>query len=352
MWPEPPPPENPVVGRALGAAIESGMPAESLALYARWWQLETWLRDLAYLELRAQRGVAWTEAVRAAADRQTQDAAYTHMLSADSQDPLAYLDVSKLTELIERRWDQMGYALLERSAWQGRLVDLSRIRHRIGHVRTPHPDDLGRLEQTLRDLERGAFTAYATYNDRWLPDANDVPNAIGHGWLHGKHEAAQRLIEHARRQYETRFRLRLSRRPWADRETQASPGAGFLWHAEFYPRERPVDIRRLWHDSQLDAIRPLIVHLLADHPWHVGFTFAAVDDDRAVSDAIGIAFDTVLQLCQPRFLSDEQVRRWSERATNVDYRVHAGSRWNTVEPATVPIDIFGAGGGVEAAPSW
>src|SRR4051794_459407 len=186
MWPEAPPTENSVVGRAVEAAVVSGMPAESLALYARWWQLETWLRDLAYLELRALRGAAWTEAVKAAAGRQTQDAAYTHTLSTDSQDPLAYLDVSKLTELIERQWNQMGYALLEWSAWQGRLIDLSRIRHRVGHVRTPNTDDLGRLEQTLRDLERGAFTAYATYNDRWLPDASDVPNAVANGWLHGK----------------------------------------------------------------------------------------------------------------------------------------------------------------------
>jgi hypothetical protein len=34
-----------------------------------------------------------------------------------------------------------------------------RIRHRIGHVRRPHDDDLNRVEQALRDLEHGAFVA-------------------------------------------------------------------------------------------------------------------------------------------------------------------------------------------------
>jgi hypothetical protein len=38
-----------------------GCPPRLRALYARWWQLETWLRELAYVELRALLGTRWVE---------------------------------------------------------------------------------------------------------------------------------------------------------------------------------------------------------------------------------------------------------------------------------------------------
>lgn len=127
-----------VSDRALRAATvgdTGGLPARSVALYARWWQLETWLRELVYVELRALFGRAWGDAVAAATGRQTQDAAFTHMAGADSDNPLAYLDYSQLIEIVGRHWDQFEYALLRRSSWEGRQEELLRIRHRIGHLR-------------------------------------------------------------------------------------------------------------------------------------------------------------------------------------------------------------------------
>lgn len=53
LWPENLPLQP---GRALEATVGHWLPPESLALYARWWQLETWLRQLAYVELRARDG--------------------------------------------------------------------------------------------------------------------------------------------------------------------------------------------------------------------------------------------------------------------------------------------------------
>jgi hypothetical protein len=274
------------------------------------------------------------------------------MYSADSENPLAYLDFSRLAQLIDQHWEQAGYALLERSSWAGRLVDLSRIRHRIAHVRAPHPDDLQRLEQTLRDLERGAFVAFASYNDGYVPEARDARNAIVRGWVQGRHADAQRLIEHAQRQYETRLRVRISRRPWRGREEWQNSSVGFLWHADFVMRERTTDVRSLWNDSQLDAVKPLLVHLRADNPWHVGFTFSGADDAEAVSDAIGTAFDTVLDSSSPRFIDDAAQDRWHERAKLLDYRVHTKSGWNIVDRHTLPISIFSAGSGVDFAPHW
>jgi hypothetical protein len=69
---------------ALEATTGHWLPPESLALYARWWQLETWLRQLTYVELRARDGQKWVDAVRAASGRQSQDAQFSQMMSTDT----------------------------------------------------------------------------------------------------------------------------------------------------------------------------------------------------------------------------------------------------------------------------
>jgi hypothetical protein len=179
---------DPAAVSAVAAVVPHYMSARSLALYARWWQLETWLRELAYVELRSLAGKGWTDKLSAASGRQAADAAHTHMAGADNENPLAYLDYSQIVEVMADHWDQFRLGLLERGSWEGRQDDLKRIRHRIGHLRRPHRDDLSRLEQTLRDLERGAFIALASYNRRDTPDPQHHDDPVTQGWIKGRHE--------------------------------------------------------------------------------------------------------------------------------------------------------------------
>jgi len=340
---------------ALHAVVPWVMPPQSLALYARWWQLETWLRELIYVELRARYGISWIDAIAVASNRQIQDAAYTHMAGADNENPLAYLDYGQLLEVIEQHWnEQFSYALLELMSWKGRQNELKRIRHRIGHMRRPHPDDLGRLEQMLRDLERGTFIALASYNERHVPSPKKHHDPVTEGWIKEQHPTARRLIHHAELQYETTLLVRASRRPWTQWPEDLSRAPGVLWHVDFLMRRRTVDVRQLWNDSALNTVRPLIVHMLATDPWHVGFAFSAVDDPQAVSDAIGKLFDTVLMVSRSVSVrnEDEYWAQWHRRSRDIDYRVLIGSGWNIVDDSTIPITNFKAGGGVESAPSW
>lgn len=335
---------------ALRAAIPGSMKDTSAALYARWWQLECWLRSLTYVELRALHGTKWIDAVKAADFRLEQDAVYTHMAGPDSDNPLAYLDYSQIVDLIERFWDQVGYALLEKASWQGRQVELKRIRHRIGHMRRPHPDDLSRLEQLLRDLEGGTFRALSTYNDRRPPDAVAYNDAVTRGWIQGRHEDAQRLVAHAHRQYETRVRVSMSARTWAERRPASIAGTpGFLWHVSFFKRGRGIDVPALWRDVERSDVGRLLVHLEAHSGHHVGFTFSAVDNDVEIADAIGSAFDYVLTNIA---FGGEDVpdEVWSRRMRDMDYRIVSGDGWTIVDETTVPISNFGAGGGITKRP--
>ncbi|MEU4523119.1 Swt1 family HEPN domain-containing protein [Amycolatopsis sp. NPDC024027] len=347
-------PTDPASAVALNAAAPSWMPWRSLALYGRWWQLEGWLRDLVYVELRARHGEKWGDSVKAAIGRQSQDAAFSHMTGVDNENPLAYLDYSQLLEVIERNWDLFSYALLEKRSWNGRQEELKRIRHRIGHVRRPHSDDLNRIEQTLRDLELGAFRACASYNRQAIPDSDDA-NLVVKGWMRGEHRDADRLLDHAYRQYDTRFSLHVSKRPWGEWRSSLEESSGLLWHAEFYVGGSGViDPRRLW--SEVAPIRPLIVHLLIE-PSVASFTFSGADDSSKISDAVGRAFDSVLYASRfgsPGFQLDDPFDNkerevWVQKAQRLDFRVLSQSLWSVVEDATVPISIFQSGGGVFVA---
>lgn len=336
---------------ALRAVIPSTMPSASAALYARWWQLETWLRELVYVELRSLYGQRWSSAVSPVDARLKQDAAFSHMSGPDNDNPLAYLDYSQLLALIDAQWEQLGYALLERRAWDGRQEELKRIRHRIGHMRKPHADDLNRLEQTLRDLERGTYIALASYNERGVDDETRT-DPVTLSWIRGLHPTAQRLTMHARRQYETHLIVNASRRPWASIPSDLAGAPGILWHADFILRGRTIDAAALWHDSAMEKARPLIVHMLADYPGRVGFTFSAVDEPSAVADAIGEIFDAVLMVARPGGLDFEDQAAWQRRVRAVDYRVLSGSGWSIVDESTLPFTSFSAGGGVKSKPDW
>jgi hypothetical protein len=199
------------------------LPGEGSALYGRWWQLETWLRSLCYVELRTRYGSSWDSTLPSSVEvRDRRDQTHLHMTSPDAHHRLAYLDASILVKTIEDNWELFDQTLLPRQVWAGRTIELLNIRNRIGHCRRPHVDDLGRLEQILRDLEPGLLRAVCAFNDQDAPRA-ELVDEVAHAWIRGTHPDAKRLLEHADRQYLTRFRLAFSRRPWARQLSAEEP---------------------------------------------------------------------------------------------------------------------------------
>lgn len=170
------------------------------------------------------------------------------------------------------------------------------------------------------------------------------------GWIVGEHPTAQRLIQHADRQYDTTLLVRRSRRPWAEFPEQLSNASGNLWHADFLPRAGSINPSGLWADTS-GGLRSLLVHLRVD-PYQVGFTFSAVDDADVVADAIGQAFDVFLLNLRSGQSRHDDHAGFQRRARGLDYRVQSGTGWTIVDESTVPISIFGAGGGVDTAQQW
>jgi hypothetical protein len=334
------------VRRALVAAWRDGMPAEASALYGRWWQLERWLRSLAYVELRARSGARWADSlVQSAAQRESSDRRHAYMATPDAQARLAYLDFGPLLDLLKQHWPLVGYALVEDEAvWSGRAVELRKIRNRIAHCRRPHADDLSRVEQTLRDLDQGAFKAVAAFNRQRQP-VHGLDDPVVAGWIRNEHPDARRLRQHAESQYDVSFILRYSRRPWADRRSEDEPvtgRAGYFWHAVWYVRSGQLDLRGLWEDSYLDRHRDLLVYVCANGPSAVDVSYPAVDDPSAIADAIGNVFDALLMNSGMYARNHGWDEGWATRLADLDARVQTDSPWSVVDDTTVPITMFRA----------
>lgn len=283
---------------AAAAALHAGMPPTPLNVYARWWQLETYLREMVYTELRAAYGLGWLEhlgqrtTVRAARDRVN-----AYMASADSEELLTYADVTGLFDLIASERRLFDPLLPPQSRWQGYAEELAAIRNRIAHCRRPHPDDLGRVEQALRNLEPGARSFYSAYCDA-SPISPKSGDPLARAWVAQRHDAAARLVEHRRRKYGVQFRLEYSVRPWAPKSADRnSPSAaeGILWHAKWVLAEE-VEPVYIW--GKLNAeLRELLVHLIFSGV-SVEATFSAADPHAQIADAIGTLFDRLVPAAQ------------------------------------------------------
>lgn len=210
----------------LNLIARLGLDEEALIIYGRWWQLESWLRELTYVELKAKYGSLWREKAKKATGWQNKDAEWTHMLGRDTDNLLSYLDFSQLHDLMNSEWELFGPAMPRQASWNGQVDDLLRVRHRVAHFRYPHRDDLGRIEQALRDLERGAFIAAASFNSRGNPDPKRENNPLVRDWILREGSDARRLIAHAERQYDVSMEIRRSRRPWIGKTGKTTSLAG------------------------------------------------------------------------------------------------------------------------------
>lgn len=335
--------------RALHSAWKSHVPPEASALHARWWQLENWLRELVYVEMRAKYGEHWSRQLTPIAEkRASRDASEAgYMPTADAHHLLAYLDLTPFLELIEQEWDILGHALLPERTWAGRMDELRVIRNRISHCRRPHPDDLGRVEQTLRDLEKGAFEAVAAFNRERSP-ARDLKDHVVDSWIRGSHIGAARLIEHCERQYDIHFRLRYTIRPWANPPKQSDPISGqkgLIWHGHWIFGSGYVDLKKLWNVSLSENLKSNLVLVCAPSPAEVEVSLPAVDDAESVANTLERLFDSIVMSrgrLSDSTASSELWDHWVETNEHLDPRVAVDSVWPIVDDSTVPITIFDA----------
>lgn len=333
------------VRAAFTAAWGRGVPPIGLALYARWWQIESWLRSLVYVELRAKFGPRWADQIpRSAKARQRGEEDFHYMRTPDSHTQLAYTDVRVMAEIVANNWSLFEHSLLRnRAVWEGRIEEVLTIRNRIGHCRRPHDDDLRRLEQFLRDLEPGALLAAQAYHSRYAPTASSR-DPVFKAWTGHEHDDAARLVDHAARRYDIFFGLEASCRPWAgpmDLNSNITGRPGLFWHATWMLRGTDsFNLDQFWRRAS--AAQSAIVFVTAITPRMLDISFSALESATTIADAIGTAFDSLIETRLRGGGNFDSYEQWIASVSNLDQRIQVNSPWTDLPPTSFPISIFGA----------
>jgi hypothetical protein len=156
------------------------LPERTLQTYARLWQLETWLRRMVYVELKAKLGNNWQSVVRV--DRSNgplkADKALVHMPTPE-EDPLSYAQLSELRRIITANRALFDPFLPPERIWDARMEEIAQIRHRVAHFRQGNEHDLNRVVELLRDIDKGFWKFCTSYNDTHtvLPQSDDPVTA-------------------------------------------------------------------------------------------------------------------------------------------------------------------------------
>src|SRR2546425_6193058 len=156
--------------------LPRGLSPDIVKGYCLLWQLESWFRELVYLELKSHYGLNWwTQADQArrrsrasgipAETSLRADKAHPHM-STPENDPLWYLSFDSLLKIIFDRklWPLFKNYLTTKSLVKAKFEEIRPIRNRIAHSRSLHRDDLNRIEVVLRDLDQGFWKFCTSYN--------------------------------------------------------------------------------------------------------------------------------------------------------------------------------------------
>lgn len=136
---------------------------ESLIVYARLWQLESWLREMIYVELKAKKGKNWFNFNKTKSSYES-DQELTHIPGKD-HNPLSFQTFNELLKIIENNWNLFSYYLPPKHIWAVKVEEIILIRNRCAHFRRGHSDDLSRLTQLLRDIDNGFWHFCTQYND-------------------------------------------------------------------------------------------------------------------------------------------------------------------------------------------
>lgn len=325
---------------SLNRAVRAGVPSEAVALYARWWQFEGWLRQLAYFVLRATWGITWESEVNARAAEYARRDNLVHLASPDTGDLLAYLDFSLLLSLIDDQWSQFEPFLLRPQIWLGKCEELKIIRNRIAHLRRPGKRDLARVESTLEDLEPGyrrAVRALAATDQLGKRPDEQVIKAYHRGPLAD-------LIGHAQRKYGLDISLLLSCMPWAelpDPPASVTGTAGALWQLSVGGPDVWVSPHNFQRNLLAEA-REALVYAFMSVPYGATFAAAAVDDASTVILAFHGALEAFLHsVMNPLNVPQETIGKWPGDTSSLDPRILVEHLFAIVDDPDFSGNIFG-----------
>ncbi len=276
------------------------VPAKAIPLFRLCWQLETWLRTIVYVELRANQ-IDWESPIEAKArdwpPRSLESDKRLHHMATSHQAALSYLTFGQLWDVISNpsHWSLFAPYFPPKDNTDVRIEEVKAIRNRIAHFREPHINDTARLELFMRDMEPGIRRFCSRYTTE-LVSKDPAEDAVSqqleqdweqvgygielmrpHGWLYasGPHRMQPKM--HAR--------------------------LGMLFHKNFMPRspsgviyrltifagnsQSPVDAEGIFNATK--RVHQDIIHILLPAPGNeLSVTIPAVLGTERAAEIVGI----------------------------------------------------------------
>ena len=271
------------------------LPEGRFDCYASLSQLELWLRELVYLELKTRYGINWSQhLVGAREGPQKADSQLTHMPTRE-RSPLSYLTFNNLTKTISKHRRLFAPYLPKKSIWDARIEEVSQVRNRVAHFRQGDDDDLSRVKQLMDDLDKGIWHFCTSYNDP-QPIYPPERDKVAHRFLDldpfarrgtGKKNATV-PASYAAWNMVMGVTIEKLRRPWLKSKppTQIAGKCGYLYRVKLYTRDNKVfNYKDLL--SETKNLHENCCHIFLDYPANtIRLTLPAILGPATLIDTI------------------------------------------------------------------
>ncbi|EJL93238.1 Swt1 family HEPN domain-containing protein [Pantoea sp. GM01] len=239
----------------------------SIVLYARLWQFEKWLREMVYVELKSKKGRNWFNLNKIKNTYET-DKAFTHIPTTNNN-PLSFITFPDLLKLIDKDWDLFSEYLPPQNIWKIKIDEIIHIRNRVAHFRNGHRDDVDRLLQLMKDIDKGFWRFCTDYNDIHpiLPPERD---AVANKYVHLDPFAYKEISDNqwarlgtAPRGLKYILSVNSSRRRWSEKSAEIADTPGHIYDVI-------INLRDNWFFNypkalkELDEFKDKLIHVCMD----------------------------------------------------------------------------------------
>lgn len=320
-----------------------------LQTYSRLWQLETWLRHMVYVELRALMGDSWTTKVKLdkAEGPLKADKALIHMPTSEEY-PLSYVQLWELCRIIKENRTLFDPFLPPKKIWDARMDEIAQVRHRVAHFRKENEHDLDRVVHLLRDIDKGFWKFCTSYNDRHpvLPQTDDpvVAHFLPLDPLPWVEVETSKWAQVGSIPHDVWFGVTVDTtvQPWAEWENPVAGRKGILYDVTIFlrgSRRRHFDFERLLENTR--GLHKHFVHIcLGRNADDIRITIPAVLGEKPIVEILERMIDMARSCAYPgewthhKGTIKDVVDAWPEYVVESDHAL-------TLLTSDMPCSIFG-----------
>jgi Swt1-like HEPN len=289
------------------------MPADAPMTYIYLWQLETWLRQMIYVEFKSELGADWSNIFQQEKAEKSQqgDTVMTHMPGPERQ-LLSFSSLSDLRKIIEARWDPLFKNYFPpQQIWSAKLSEVEQVRHRIAHFRYGNAADAARVANFLRDIDSGLWRFCTSYNatSPILPSECDpislaVADRVGGTPYTSLPDGRWVMVTPPRIRDVMTADIEINIRPWAARTGSPFCGKeGYVYSLTFIAFRGSFDYMPIL--ARAARYEDEILHILLDSAEaSIRFTLPAVAGQERLKRVIDDLFEVALRNARRRDRDD------------------------------------------------